>query len=130
MLPDDRPPTTSPTAMNPTPRRVRSCGGRDARSGLLGTQVDTQREDAVDQLCFGVGDDREVLEVVLRLLDELHPFLAGNGWERALLDGHRTIAETSEHCVDVEFGHDVDRSDCVTADGVRRELSPDGRGRR
>ena len=60
-------------------------------SALIGRpEVDAERQDAVLDRRFGVPDDREVLEVELRLLEERLSFLAGDGRERALL--HRSGA--------------------------------------
>ena len=54
-----------------------------------------------------VADDREVLEVELRLLDELHALLARDRRQRPVLDRRGALAEAGEHRVDVELivGH-------------------------
>ena len=63
-----------PPAARPqrTPRRAdRALSSASLVSGLLrGLQVDRERQDAVDEGPRRVADDREVLEVELRLLDE------------------------------------------------------------
>ena len=54
-----------------------------------------------------VADDREVLEVELRLLDEPHALLARDRRQRPVLDRRGPLAEAREHRVDIELvvGH-------------------------
>ena len=57
---------------------------------------------------LGVADHGEVLVVDLGLLQELLALLTGDGWQRALLDRERSLAEATDHGIDVERGHDGD----------------------
>src|SRR3954447_19412600 len=70
-------------------------------------QVDAEGEDAVDELPGGVAEQGEVLEVELRLLDELLPLRACDRRERAFAHRAGTGTEAVEHRVDIEFvvGH-------------------------
>ena len=73
-----------------------------------GAQIDRQGEDAVLERPRGIADDREVLEVELRLLDEPLPLRTRDRRERAPSHGVGTFTETGEHRVDVELiGHGI-----------------------
>lgn len=72
------------------------------RSGRWGAQVDGERQHSIINLCIGIADDCEVLEVELRLLDETRPLLTGNRRERPVLHRMGPVTESLEHCVEVE----------------------------
>ena len=110
MLPPDARRTTS-VPDNPV------SGWNEARdrfaAGSVGrrAEVDAKRQHTVDQVDLGITDDREVHEVVLLLLHEGFAAFALYGREWSLLDRSGAVTEALEHCVDVEFGHESDRSE-------------------
>lgn len=82
-------------------------------SALIGRpQVDAQGQHAVDQIGFGIADHGEVLEVGLRLGDELLAFLAGHRGEGAPLDRGGSLLESNDHLLGIELCHAVESIRC------------------
>src|SRR5690242_20941922 len=77
--------------------------GADRASEKLGPEVDAQHEHAVVELPRRVADDREVLEVGLRLLDEAFAIGTGDRRQRTVAHGCGPLAKTRQHGFDVEF---------------------------
>ena len=66
-------------------------------------EVDAQREHAVGEVPGGVADDREVLEVALRLVHEALALGTGDRRQRAVAHRGRALAEPGDHRVDIEL---------------------------
>ena len=78
------------------------CVGLDHVRWSAGRKIDPEHEHTVLDRADGVTDDREVLEVVLRLLQEELALLARHRRKRATLHGRGAVPESGDHGVDVE----------------------------
>jgi len=79
--------------------------GANVSALIGGTQIDTERQHAVLDRRFSVTDDREVLEIQLRLPQERLPLLPRHRREWPLLHRRGALAKSLDHLVRVEGGH-------------------------